>query len=174
MNGDLVATPQREPDPSREAGTSPDDLLKLDQQVCYALAVAARNVIGLYRPVLEPLGLTHPQYLVMLALWERSPLTLTEISRLLSVEPATVSPLVKRLEASGRVTRGRHPHDDRALAITLTPSGAALRQRALGVPPQIIERLQMRVDELRDLHTSLTRVIDATTEVGPPSSRRGA
>ncbi|MEP6799586.1 MAG: MarR family transcriptional regulator [Lapillicoccus sp.] len=143
-----------------------DDLLKLDQQVCYALAVAARNVIGLYRPVLEPLGLTHPQYLVMLALWERSPLTLTEIGRLVSLEPATLSPLVKRLEASALVTRGRHPDDVRALAITLTSSGTALREKALGVPLQIIARLQMRVDELRDLHTSLTRVIEATTEPG--------
>ena len=144
----------------------PDDLLKLDQQVCFALAVAARNVIGLYRPVLEPLGLTHPQYLVMLALWERSPLTLREVGRLLSLEPATLSPLVKRLETAGLVTRGRHPDDDRALAITLTPDGRRLRERALEVPPQILERLGMPVHELQELHRSLTRVIAATTHAG--------
>ena len=142
---------------------SPDDLLKLDQQVCFALAVAARNVIGLYRPVLEPLGLTHPQYLVMLALWERSPLTVRDIGRLLSLEPATLSPLLKRLEAAGLVTRDRHPHDERALAITLTASGRALRERALEVPPQIVERLGMRIEELEALHGSLTRVIAATS-----------
>src|SRR5262245_31257029 len=123
----------------------PDDLLKLDQQVCFALAVAARNVIGLYRPVLEPLGLTHPQYLVMLALWERSPLTVREIAALLSLEPATLSPLLKRLEAAGLVSRERHPADDRALAITLTDKGIGLRRRALQVPPQIIERLGMGI-----------------------------
>src|SRR5690349_3732781 len=129
-------TPASAPDASFAA---PEDLLRLDQQVCFALAVAARNVIGLYRPVLEPLGLTHPQYLVMLALWERSPLTLREIGHLLSLEPATLSPLLKRLESAGFVTRDRHPDDDRALAITLTSQGRELRSKALEVPPQIVE-----------------------------------
>src|SRR6476619_5416872 len=151
-------------------GASPDDLLKLDQQVCFALAVAARNVIGLYRPVLEPLGLTHPPYLVMLALWERSPLTVREIGRLLSLEPATLSPLLKRLESAGLVIRDRHPDDDRALAITLTQRGRRLRSRALEVPPQIVETLGMGLDELEALHRSLTRVIAATT----PSDERPA
>ncbi|WP_374971449.1 MarR family winged helix-turn-helix transcriptional regulator [Terrabacter sp. BE26] len=145
---------------------APEQLLQLDQQVCFALAVAARSVIGLYRPVLEPLGLTHPQYLVMLALWERSPLTLREVGRLLSLEPATLSPLVKRLEAAGLVTRDRHPDDDRALAITLTPDGRRLRERALEVPPQIMECLGLPVHELQALHRSLTRVIAATTDTG--------
>ncbi|NUR80330.1 MAG: MarR family transcriptional regulator [Dermatophilaceae bacterium] len=142
---------------------APDDLLRLDQQVCFALAVAARNVIGLYRPVLEPLGLTHPQYLVMLALWERSPLTLREIGHLLSLEPATLSPLLKRLEAAGLVRRDRHPDDDRALAITLTRRGRELRARALEVPPRIVEALGMDRGELEALHQALTRVITATT-----------
>lgn len=142
---------------------APDDLLRLDQQVCFALAVAARNVIGLYRPVLEPLGLTHPQYLVMLALWERSPRTVREIGLLLRLEPATLSPLLKRLESAGLVSRERHPRDDRALAITLTDKGIRLREKALGVPPQIIERLDMRIEELEALHHALSRVIAATS-----------
>jgi len=152
--------------PDEGSAVSPDDLLKLDQQVCFALAVAARNVIGLYRPVLEPLGLTHPQYLVMLALWERSPLTVRELAGLISLEPATLSPLLKRLETAGLVTRERHPDDERALAITLTPRGRRLRQEALEVPPQIVERLGLRIEDLRALHASLTRVIAATTETG--------
>jgi DNA-binding MarR family transcriptional regulator len=148
----------------RTAGTStsPDDLLQLDRQVCFALAVAARNVIALYRPVLEPLGLTHPQYLVMLALWEGSPLTVREIGHLLSLEPATLSPLLKRLETAGLVTRDRHPDDDRALAITLTERGRLLREQALQVPPRIIATLGMEVEELHALHASLSRVIAAT------------
>lgn len=146
-----------------EAEVSPDDLLKLDQQVCFALAVAARNVIALYRPVLEPLGLTHPQYLVMLALWERSPLTVREIGSLLRLEPATLSPLLKRLEAAGLVSRDRHPDDERALAVTLTERGRALREQALGVPPQVVAALGMDLHELQALHTSLTRVIAATS-----------
>ena len=157
------ADPAELPDPSHAVdGHDPDDLLRLDQQVCFALAVAARNVIGLYRPVLEPMGLTHPQYLVMLALWERAPLNQKEIGELLSLEPATVSPLVKRLEAAGLVMRERHPRDDRALQVTLTPRGADLRAQALLVPPQIIERLGMEVAQLQELHGSLTRVIVAS------------
>jgi MarR family transcriptional regulator, organic hydroperoxide resistance regulator len=159
-------TPRPTTCPHEGSAVSPDDLLKLDQQVCFALAVAARNVIGLYRPVLEPLGLTHPQYLVMLALWERSPLTVRELAGLISLEPATLSPLLKRLETAGLVTRERHPDDERALAITLTPHGRRLRQEALEVPPQIVERLGLRVEDLQALHASLTRVIAATTATG--------
>ena len=149
--------------PSLPTGTTPDDLLKLDQQVCFALAVASRNVIALYRPVLEPLGLTHPQYLVMLTLWERDSLTVKEIGRLLSLDPATLSPLLKRLERAGYISRDRHPADERALAVTLTDKGRDLRERAVEVPPQVIERLGMDLDDLRSLHAALTRVIAATT-----------
>jgi MarR family transcriptional regulator, organic hydroperoxide resistance regulator len=159
VRADLAESPH--PSPALD-GHDPEDLLHLDQQVCFALAVAARNVIGLYRPVLEPMGLTHPQYLVMLALWEHAPLTQKEIGALLSLEPATVSPLVKRLEAAGLVVRERHPHDERALQVTLTPRGADLRAQALLVPPQIIERLGMEVAQLQELHGSLTRVIVAS------------
>ena len=143
------------------------DLLRLDQQVCFALAVASRNVIGLYRPILEPMGLTHPQYLVMLALWGESPLTVKQIGGLLSLEPATLSPLLKRLEAGGLVARQRRCDDERALAVSLTAKGLALRDQALDVPPQVIERLDMTLAELQDLHAALTRVITATSPVGP-------
>ena len=84
-----------------------DDPLRLENQVCFALVTAARNVVSIYRPVLEPLGLTHPQYLVMLALWERAPRSLSALAGELAMEPATLSPLVKRLEAQGRVRRTR-------------------------------------------------------------------
>src|SRR6476661_7877733 len=144
------------------ATSASDDLLALDRQVCFALAVASRDVIGLYRPLLEPMGLTHPQYLVMLALWEESPLTVAELGRRLSLEPATLSPLLKRLEASGMVTRGRDPKDDRALAVTLTPKGSRARAKAEQIPPAIMKRLDMGLEELEELRDSLTRLIDAT------------
>src|SRR6187551_3994608 len=99
------------------------DALALDRQVCFALAAASRSVIGLYRPVLEPLGLTHPQYLVMLALWERSPRTVRDIGESLYLEPATLSPLLKRLESAGLVTRTRSSTDERALDVALTEAG---------------------------------------------------
>ncbi|PPF55577.1 MarR family transcriptional regulator [Rathayibacter sp. AY1C2] len=142
------------------------DPLALQNQVCFSLAVAARTVIGLYRPVLEPLGLTHPQYLVLLALWERSPRSLADLGSALRLEPATLSPLVKRLEASGHVTRARSSDDERRLDVALTPSGAALREQALQVPPQIVERLDVPLEELTALRDSLTGLIGAATRDG--------
>jgi DNA-binding MarR family transcriptional regulator len=139
----------------------PVDPLALDRQVCFALAVASRTVIGLYRPVLEPLGLTHPQYLVMLALWERSPRTVTDIGHALSLEPATLSPLLKRLESAGLLTRRRSATDERALDVTLTPAGETLRERALLVPGQIVRRLGMPLADLEAIRDDLTRLIAA-------------
>ncbi|HEY8912419.1 MarR family transcriptional regulator [Lacisediminihabitans sp.] len=139
------------------------DVLALDRQVCFALAAASRSVIALYRPVLQPLGLTHPQYLVMLALWERSPRTVTDIGATLLLEPATLSPLLKRLEAAGLVTRARSTSDERALAVQLTPAGAALRSEAEKVPGQIVARLGMPVAELERVRDDLTKLIAAAT-----------
>ncbi|TXN29359.1 MarR family winged helix-turn-helix transcriptional regulator [Lacisediminihabitans profunda] len=139
------------------------DVLALDRQVCFALAAASRSVIALYRPVLQPLGLTHPQYLVMLALWERSPRTVTDIGATLLLEPATLSPLLKRLEAAGLVTRARSTSDERALAVQLTPAGAALRSEAEKVPGQIVERLGMPVADLERIRDDLTKLIAAAT-----------
>ncbi|MGW4109675.1 MarR family winged helix-turn-helix transcriptional regulator [Actinosynnema sp. NPDC004786] len=139
-----------------------EDPLALERQVCFALSIASRNVVALYRPLLEPMGLTHPQYLVMLALWGRAPLSVKELSRLLALEPATLSPLLKRLEAIGYVTRSRAAADERQLAVTLTEAGAALREQALAIPPAVVEKLGMSLAELQDLHSVLTRVIAAT------------
>lgn len=132
-----------------------DDLLKLENQLCFALVTAARNVVSIYRPVLEPLGLTHPQYLVMLALWEDSPRSLGELADELAMEPATLSPLVKRLEAQRRVTRSRRPDDERVLDIALTADGAQLRERALEVPEQIMARVGMDVAAIASLRDAL-------------------
>ena len=139
------------------------DVLALDRQVCFALAAASRSVIALYRPVLQPLGLTHPQYLVMLALWERNPRTVTDIGATLLLDPATLSPLLKRLEAAGLVTRARSTSDERALAVQLTPAGAALRSEAEKVPGQIVARLGMPVAELERVRDDLTKLIAAAT-----------
>jgi len=132
-----------------------DDLLKLENQLCFAVVTAARNVVSLYRPVLEPLGLTHPQYLVMLALWEQSPRSLGELAEELAMEPATLSPLVKRLEAQGRVSRGRRADDERVLEIALTAEGRELRTEALAVPEQIMARVGMDAGQLAALRDAL-------------------
>ncbi len=141
--------------------TAPDleNPLALEQQVCFALSVAARNVVAIYRPLLEPMGLTHPQYLVMLALWQYEPVSVRHLSSLLQLDPGTLSPLLKRLEASGLLLRDRDPHDERALAVTLTSKGRKLRDDAQKIPPAVVARLGMELEELRELHQSLSRVI---------------
>ncbi|EWC64019.1 Organic hydroperoxide resistance transcriptional regulator [Actinokineospora spheciospongiae] len=140
------------------------DPLALERQVCFALSIAARSVVAIYRPLLEPMGLTHPQYLVMLALWQRSPLSGKELAGLLALDPGTLTPLLKRLEATGYLRRERHRDDERSLAVTLTEEGRALRERALLIPPQVVATLGMSIPELEDLHASLTRVIAAAKQ----------
>jgi DNA-binding MarR family transcriptional regulator len=143
-----------------------DDPLALERQVCFALAVASRSVIAVYRPLLEPMRLTHPQYLVMLALWERSPRSVKDISAALQLDSATLSPLLKRLEGIGYVTRTRSRVDERLLTVELTPAGLALRAMAEQIPAAVVQRLGMDVGELMDLHAALTRIIAAATSAG--------
>lgn len=140
--------------------TAASNPLSLDEQVCFALSVASRTVIGCYRDVLEPLGLTHPQYLVMLALWENDGLTLRGLSEVLRLEPATVSPLVKRLESAGLVRRDRRASDERAFCLTVTDEGRALRERALAVPSTMLERFDMDLAELQQINRWLHELID--------------
>jgi MarR family transcriptional regulator, organic hydroperoxide resistance regulator len=144
------------------APSQTEDLLELERQVCFALAVASRNVIAIYRPLLEPMGLTHPQYLVMLALWQHAPLSVTALSQLLALDPGTLSPLLKRLEAAGLIRRQRSPQDERALAVTLTDAGRELRLEALKIPAAVVERLGLPIEKLQHLHAVLTEVIAAT------------
>ncbi len=135
--------------------TPPDDLLRLENQVCFAIVTAARNVVSIYRPILEPLGLTHPQYLVMLALWEDAPWSLGALADELALEPASLSPLVKRLEADGLVTRRRSTSDERVLLIDVTPEGRALRQLALEVPRRVMAAVGLVPEELEALRDAL-------------------
>ena len=143
------------------AGVDEDDRLTLEQQVCFTLAVAAREVVSLYRPLLEPLGLTHPQYLVMITLWgTATPVSIRQLSKMLKLEAPTLSPLLKRLEAAGLVERHRDPKDERSLKISLTDQGWSLRTQARSVPAAIIARLGMSIEELEILQDVLTGVID--------------
>jgi DNA-binding MarR family transcriptional regulator len=140
--------------------TDDEDLL-LERQLCFALSVAARSVVSAYRPVLEKLDLTHPQYLVMLALWEESPRTVRSIGRALAMESATLSPMLKRLEASGHLTRTRVPGNARALAVELTPAGRNLRREALAVPGTMMERLGLTRHQAEELNETMHGIIRA-------------
>jgi MarR family transcriptional regulator, organic hydroperoxide resistance regulator len=144
----------------------PGDPLALERQVCFALSVATRSVLSVYRPILEPMGLTHPQYLVMLALWGQSPLAVKELIEMLQLDGPTLSPLLKRLEAAGLVTRTRDPDDERQLRIDLTQQGRALREDALNVPPSVVAKLGMSLGDLEELHKGLTTLNEAARRAG--------
>lgn len=138
-----------------------DDLLKLERQLCFGLAVASRSVISAYKPVLDPLGLTHPQYLVMLALWESGPIGARELSEKLHLDPGTLSPLVKRLEAAGLLERSKNPRDERAILIETTDRGKELREQALNVPSEMMNRLNLSEQKVVELCEILGSVVDA-------------
>jgi MarR family transcriptional regulator, organic hydroperoxide resistance regulator len=144
----------------------PGDPLALERQVCFALSIAARSVLSVYRPLLEPMGLTHPQYLVMLALWGKAPLAVKELIEMLQLDGPTLSPLLKRLEAAGLVTRTRDPHDERQLRVDLTAQGRALRADALRIPPSVVAKLGMSLGDLEELHKGLTTVNEAARRAG--------
>ncbi len=137
------------------------EVLRLENQVCFALVLATRGMIALYEPLLEPLGLTHPQYLAMLALWEKNPRTIKDLAEALQLTPATLSPLVKRLEALGVVDRRPSASDPRQLAITVTEAGMELLDKAATIPGAITERLQMDSGQLLDMYNILHTAIDA-------------
>lgn len=151
--------------------TVQDNDLLLERQLCFGLSVASRSVIAAYKPVLAELALTHPQYLVMLALWERAPRQVKDIGEALLLESATLSPLLKRLEALGYLSRHRSAADQRALAVDLTPAGAALREKALKVPGTMMARLGLDRCSATALHQSMMALIDAAThgEDAPPA-----
>lgn len=138
-----------------------EDPLKLDRQVCFALAVASREVIGVYRSILEPLGLTHPQYLVMLAIWDEGTVKFRNLAAMLHLDPATLTPLVKRLEQAGLIERVPVEGDERTFSLAATEAGMALRERAQEVPPAVIDRLGLPVERLIALKDELTDIIAA-------------
>ncbi len=138
-----------------------DDLLKLERQLCFGLAVASRAVISAYKPVLDPMGLTHPQYLVMLALWEHGPMGARELSEKLHLDPGTLTPLVKRLEKAGLLERRKNPRDERAILIEITAQGSALREQALDVPSEMMQRLNLSEEKVVELCEILGSVVNA-------------
>ncbi|EWM14291.1 transcriptional regulator, MarR family [Kutzneria sp. 744] len=143
-----------------------DNPLLLKDQLCFSLYAASRSVTALYRPMLDELGLTYPQYLVLLVLWEHGTSPVKDLGNALQLDYGTLSPLLKRLEANGLVRRTRRADDERSVAVALTDEGAALRDRALSVPPVIGTAMGLKEEEfgvLRDLLTRLTSSVQAYT-----------
>jgi DNA-binding MarR family transcriptional regulator len=142
----------------------------LDEQLCFSLYAASRAVISCYRPQLDAIGITYPQYLVMLVLWEREEATVTSIGSALQLETGTLSPLLKRLETAGFVSRRRQEADERSVLVSLTPAGRALRDRVPEIQRRVGEATGMSYDEIAELRATLhaltARLRAATAQAG--------
>ncbi|MGW1670366.1 MarR family winged helix-turn-helix transcriptional regulator [Streptomyces sp. NPDC002324] len=163
MTTSAVPTPQGVP--SEISGRiSEEDFLRLDRQICFSLHAASRAFNSVYRVALKELGITYPQYLVMLVLWERGELPVKKLGEHLRLDSGTLSPLLKRLEAAGLVQRERSARDERSVVVRPTGEGAALRERALAVPRRIVSATTLDLDEIRDLRDRLDRLTTALDE----------
>lgn len=150
-----------------------DDALRLDRQVCFPLYAATNLLQRLYRPLLEPLGLTYSQYLVMLVLWEREQVSVGELRDCLHLDLGTMSPLLKRMVKAGLVTRERDATDERRVLIGLTPHGRALYEQAQAIPAMLADQIGVtpaKVELLRDETRSL--VAHLVTAISPASAAR--
>ncbi|MFD9128850.1 MarR family winged helix-turn-helix transcriptional regulator [Kitasatospora sp. NPDC059571] len=145
-----------------------EELLRLDRMICFSLHAASRAFDSVYRVALRELGLTYPQYLAMLVLWEHGELPVKRIGEYLRLDSGTLSPLLKRLEAAGHVRRERSPEDERSVVVRLTPAGVALREKALEVPRRILAATGVEptdIAELRQLLDRVTAALDAAARV---------
>ncbi|MET7365845.1 MarR family transcriptional regulator [Streptomyces sp. NPDC005566] len=155
------------PIPAPDLTDLPDsELLRLDHQVCFSLQAASRAFGGVYREALKELGLTYPQYLAMMVLWEHGPLPVKTIGERLHLDSGTLSPLLKRLEAAGLVRRERSPEDERSVTVHLTEAGTGLRERALPVPRTILGATGMSVQEILVLQEALGRLTASLSRNG--------
>ncbi|MEU4096396.1 MarR family transcriptional regulator [Streptomyces sp. NPDC026673] len=149
-----------------------EDSLRLENQICFSLHAASRAFGGVYRVVLKDLGLTYPQYLVMLVLWEHGALPVKKIGEHLRLDSGTLSPLLKRLEAADLVRRERSADDERSVTVRLTTAGTALHEKALQVPRRISAATGLDLEEINDLRTRVDRLTAALAAAdlddGPP------
>ncbi|MEV0690415.1 MarR family transcriptional regulator [Streptomyces sp. NPDC050388] len=166
----MTPPPNPPPGPSPAPATDPagapppgsaDDWLRLDRQICLSLHATSRAFNGVYRVVLKDLGLTYPQYLVMLALWEHGTLPVKKLGEHLRLDSGTLSPLLKRLETAGLVRRERSTLDERSVEVRPTEEGTALRERAVDVPRRIVAATGFEIDEIQSLRARLDRLTAA-------------
>ncbi|MBD8491433.1 MarR family transcriptional regulator [Pseudomonas syringae] len=141
--------------------TSACDALRLDNQLCFALYSTSLSMTKVYKPLLQALGLTYPQYLAMLVLWEQDGLTVGDVSTRLLTDPGSLTPLLKRLESEGLISRTRSKQDERVVLLHLTEQGRALQQKALSVPNCILSASGLELDTLRELQEQLLGLRDS-------------
>ena len=141
--------------PDRYAG------LRLDNQLCFPLYAASREIIRLYRPHLEALDLTYTQYITMMVLWEAQEISVKQLGKRLYLDSGTLTPLLKSLEAKGYVTRTRSEADERVVLVRLTPAGTALQEKALAVPEEMRACVSLTPEEAMVLYKLLYKLLDA-------------
>lgn len=156
-----MSTEQPEPGPEVDAAAVRPVPMDLDGMVCFALYSASRALTAKYRELLAPLGLTYPQYLVMIVLWRTGQISVRDLGRRLQLDSGTLSPLLKRLESTGFITRRRRVDDERSVVVDLTPTGDLLRHRAADVPAAICMATGMELSDLEALRDQIDVLADA-------------
>ena len=136
------------------------DPLKLSHQLCFPLYACARETIKLYTPYLDAIGLTYTQYITMMVLWEHRSMTAKELGRILYLDSGTLTPLLKKLEGKGYLTRRRSETDERNLIVTITPDGLELRDQALHIPEAMVGLLNLEKDEIKTLYGFLYKMLE--------------
>ena len=139
------------------------DPLKLDNQICFPLYACSKEIVNRYRPYLDELDLTYTQYIVMMVLWEKREINCRELCRRLYLDTGTLSPLLKKLECKGYITRNRSENDERNLVVSITEEGMALRDRAVDVPKNMACCVDLTKEEAATLYTLLYKVLSGLT-----------
>lgn len=137
-----------------------EDFLKLDKQLCFSIYVLHREIMQHYRPILEAIDLTYPQYITMMALWENGQQTVNQLGAKLNLDNGTVTPLLKRLEGKKLLTRTRSKADERVVLIALTEEGKNLKEKASSVPMQILQALHLDLDDLHQLKAMSDKIVE--------------
>jgi MarR family transcriptional regulator, organic hydroperoxide resistance regulator len=136
------------------------DHLKLDSQICFPLYACSKEIVRRYKPFLDPLGLTYTQYIVMMALWEQENMTVSELGKRLYLDSGTLTPLLKKMEARGYVTRARSGSDERSVIIGITDAGRELRAQAVDIPQQMGRCVSMSAEDAQQLYTLLYKILN--------------
>lgn len=151
------------------AKSTPDQLLRLDNQLCFPLYACSKEVVRRYTPFLEPLGLTYTQYICMMVLWEEGTVTVSHLGERVLLDSGTLTPLLRKLEQKGYVHRERSVEDGRQLLVSLTPEGRALKERAVSVPRSIGSCFDLPLDEAKELKRLLLKLLKSSHDRGDSS-----
>lgn len=136
-----------------------EDLLKLDKQLCFSVYVLHREIMQCYRPILKNIGLTYPQYITMMTLWEKDDVTVNQVGEILQLDNGTLTPLLKRLESKGYLERKRSKEDERVVKINLTEKGAKLKENASCIPFELAKAMNLNLEEMEHLKTLSDKVV---------------